>query len=589
MRMLVNKYLENKISLIESNQNFDALFNENSSNEAFELEFSKFVSFYNGVFYDKTRYVTFFNSNEIRIKFSDLKSIFNLYVYADNHELAYHKNLIQDFLYTYQITINSNEYRENYDKYQESKDDFNKLLIQFKIKKIFFVDFIDELYNFYKKLFSFGLENDVFIDGETIYRVFNNLKFGRKDYKELIEMFIEKKNNLYNIVVFDLDKKKHIDTYMKYISDSLEHFGGYNYAKEMIFELEHDDCLDDFLRDRIINNYVTIVNDLVNILKNKQYSFIKGLSEIENTKKEILYLLKRIESFNEKQKKKLKELLTRLLRIKRFIISDDEYVKSEMHESKFEQKIPSEEIEKYRNALLENKLRIYAASSVKFTDEIGIALQTYANYPIMSLVSRYTIDSKREIYAFGIADRKKVKDDNFKKYFDKLGSEYTDAHPELLNKLHENFYEEMLRYMSTSFQLHQSFLMSMLYKEEFSNMILELKDLIGYNFENYYAMIVSNILAIEVNVIKILKKNNLPVFNTGFDNLNALFEFYKTDKYKVNGLMYLNYVLYEKSGLNLRNNVMHGTLINENLDIPLVVSFSGLIFVSWLGRCFKNE
>ena len=48
--------------------------------------------------------------------------------------------------------------------------------------------------------------------------------------------------------------------------------------------------------------------------------------------------------------------------------------------------------------------------------------------------------------------------------------------------------------------------------------------------------------------------------------------------------MYLNYILYEKSGLNLRNNAMHGTLINETLTVPLIVTFSGLIFISWLSN-----
>ena len=43
-----------------------------------------------------------------------------------------------------------------------------------------------------------------------------------------------------------------------------------------------------------------------------------------------------------------------------------------------------------------------------------------------------------------------------------------------------------------------------------------------------------------------------------------------------------NSILYEKSGLNLRNYMLHGTLINSTLDIPLMTTFSGLIFVSWL-------
>ena len=74
----------------------------------------------------------------------------------------------------------------------------------------------------------------------------------------------------------------------------------------------------------------------------------------------------------------------------------------------------------------------------------------------------------------------------------------------------------------------------------------------------------------------------MPISKVGVENLNNLFCLYENDSVKVDGLMYLNYILYEKSGLNLRNNAMHGTLINETLIISLIVTFSGLIFINWL-------
>ena len=79
-----------------------------------------------------------------------------------------------------------------------------------------------------------------------------------------------------------------------------------------------------------------------------------------------------------------------------------------------------------------------------------------------------------------------------------------------------------------------------------------------------------------------MKQKGMQPKKNGFDNLNDLAEQYKDDKRVMDGLMYLNYILYEKSGLNLRNYSMHGMLINTNIDVPLLVTFSGLIFVSWL-------
>ena len=274
MRLLLKEFFKDKLSFKQSNEDFDYEFKNHSSDELFCVEFDKFLGLYNGVFYHDNRLVTIFNSNEIRIKLCDLEAIFNLYLYAESNSLSYYKNLLQDFLYTYQITINTNEYRENYEHYQVVKDEFSSIVDSLKIRRKFFVDIPNDLYLFYKELINFGLEKDIFIDSEVISRIFNNLDFANVDYNELIDLFIQAKKNIYGIVIFDKEKNKHLDIYLEYIMDSLEHFGGYNYAKEIFFELDKAKVLDNTIIKKILNKYVKVVNELVKKLKEKEYIYL---------------------------------------------------------------------------------------------------------------------------------------------------------------------------------------------------------------------------------------------------------------------------------------------------------------------------
>ena len=251
-----------------------------------------------------------------------------------------------------------------------------------------------------------------------------------------------------------------------------------------------------------------------------------------------------------------------------------------MHEMEFKQSIPSKEVDNFRNSLLNNKFSLYAASKVRFTADVGHALESYAKYPLQSIVSMYHIDSVGQVYSTGIEEKNKI-NSNFKKYYDQKGEDYTKNHPKLMNKLSQNYYDELLRYLSKTFLMQQNLTLSVLGHDDFRKIINELKDSISYQNDNDYSVVVSNILAIETDVLKLLQRNNLNISQDGYSNLNALFETY-SDEDKKDGIMYLNYILYEKSGLNLRNKMMHGVMINSNLDIALLVTFSGLIFVSWI-------
>ena len=580
MRKLLKSFLEENIATDYSNEKFDYNFNDSVPIDVFNAEFKKFLGLYNSIFYQNNRFVTVFNSYEIRISKIDIRHIFDLYLYAQKKDLKYEKTLLIEFLYTYFNTINTKEYKQNYKKYDESKKDFKLVLDELKLTKIFFTSIIDEIYVFYKQLFNYGIKNEVFIDVEIINRVFNNINHKKEYNVELIDLLVNNKNNLYNIIKYDNNINEHIETYFNYIIDSLKHFDGYNYAKDVLFELDKTNNLNEGKLNQILNKYVDIVNQLCRKLVDKQYSFIQGLSEIENLKKELIYILQNIESLNDRQKEKLRECLSYLLRLKRYLLSDEIYVNSEMHETEFKQSIPSKEVDNFRNSLLNNKFSLYAASKVRFTADVGHALESYAKYPLQSIVSMYHIDSVEQVYSIGIEEKNRI-NSNFKKYYDQKGKEYTINHPRLMNKLSQNYYEELLRYLSKTFLMQQNLTLSVLGHDDFRKIINELKDSISYQNDNDYSIVVSNILAIETDVLKLLQRNNLNISQDGYSNLNALFEIY-SDEDKKDGIMYLNYILYEKSGLNLRNKMMHGVMINSNLDIALLVTFSGLIFVSWL-------
>ena len=580
MRKLLKSFLEENIATDYSNEKFDYNFNDSVPIDVFNAEFKKFLGLYNSIFYQSNRFVTVFNSCEIRISKIDIRHIFDLYLYAQKKDLKYEKTLLIEFLYTYFNTINTKEYKQNYKKYDESKKDFKLVLDELKLTKIFFTSIIDEIYVFYKQLFNYGIKNEVFIDVEIINRVFNNINHKKEYNVELIDLLVNNKNNLYNIIKYDNNINEHIETYFNYIIDSLKHFDGYNYAKDVLFELDKTNNLNEGKLNQILNKYVDIVNELCRKLVDKQYSFIQGLSEIENLKKELIYILQNIGSLNNRQKEKLRECLSYLLRLKRYLLSDEIYVNSEMHETEFKQSIPSKEVDNFRNSLLNNKFSLYAASKVRFTADVGYALESYAKYPLQSIVSMYHIDSVEQVYSMGIEEKNRI-NSNFKKYYDQKGKEYTINHPRLMNKLSQNYYEELLRYLSKTFLMQQNLTLSVLGHDDFRKIINELKDSISYKDDNDYSIVVSNILAIETDVLKLLQRNNLNISQDGYSNLNALFEIY-SDEDKKDGIMYLNYILYEKSGLNLRNKMMHGVMINSNLDIALLVTFSGLIFVSWL-------
>jgi len=582
MKKLLRDFLNENIPGDYSNDKFDYSFDIKSSLKKFKIEFQKFLGLYNSYFYNNNRFVTVINSYEVRLKKEDINHLFKLYIFADSKKLNYERTILLEFLYTYFKSITTTEYKQNCKNYDEVKKDFKSILENYNLSKSFFTKSIDIIFDFYEQLLNYGIRNKVFIDQEIINRIFNNLNgnIDNQNYDKLVDVLVNNKINLYGIVKFDHNINRNINIYLSYILESITEFGGYSYVNDMISILDKKKYLNKENIKKIINKYVEVTNILCRKLEGKKYSFIQGLAEINDLKKQLISVLENVESLSDLQKEKINECLSYLLRLKRYMISDENYANSDMHEFSIKENIPIDEIEKFKNSLLKNSFLLYSASKMRFTTSIGNALESYAKYPLQSIVTIYHIDSSNQVYSVGL-DKKRSNQDNFKKYYDMKGKEYTNNHRNLINKLNKDYYEEMLRYLSKTFFIQQNLVLSFLGKENFDEIINELKKNIHYNFDNKYAIVVSNILAIETNIIKVLENKKMDISSDGFENINALFESYEEED-KKDGLMYINYILYEKSGLNLRNSMMHGNMINKNLDIALLVTFSGLIFVSWL-------
>lgn len=582
MRRLLESYLHEYITDEMICEEFDYNFDE-TLNEIILKEFKKFLRVYSTVFFDKEKFVTIINSYDFVIPFKDLEHLFKVYDCLEKNNLNKEKIIMLDFFVSYFQSINSQAFKKSCKDYKKFKNEFNTIASKNNFIKRLYQGVNNVLYKFYKVLIKYSIANDIYIDGEIIFRIFKNLAFIKINYDDLIEVFIKNNSSLANIIVFDTNKEKHLEIYIKEIIDSIKNFGGYDMSKEILLELEKSQVLNKKVLNKIVNAYINKINELCTNLFKKEESTIMEISKVETIKNEINFVVKEINTLSDKQKEKLRECLVLLFSVKRYLLKDDDYIKRDMHESEFEIKIEKEKVDLMVNKLTENVYSLYSASKFDFCNELETALEMYAKFPLSSHVTRYQFDSDLQMYAVNSEEVNNTLDVNIRRKFNELGKIYTENNKDkLLNILNGNYYEELLKYLSKTFIMKQQIIIATLKEEKFYMIIKKLRKMFKDLPDNDYAIIVNNVLAIEYHLKSIAVNKGLVPSKDGLINLNNIFDLYKEDKECVNGLMYLNYVLYEKSGMNLRNNILHGNLFGVDLKIQLLVTFSGLIFISWL-------
>ena len=79
MRRLLKAFLEENMIYESLNEEYNYEFCNSKDSKAFSTEFKKFIGMYKAFFYDKDRFVTVINSNEIVLDKKVIEHLFNLY------------------------------------------------------------------------------------------------------------------------------------------------------------------------------------------------------------------------------------------------------------------------------------------------------------------------------------------------------------------------------------------------------------------------------------------------------------------------------------------------------------------------------
>ena len=571
--------LKKYIYLTESKESFNYEFNAESQIETYKMEFSKFIKLYNCFFFSKRRLLFLLNSYEIVLKQEDIEQLLKLYLYSkkiDNKDYF----LISEFIISYHNTIRNIEYRKNVTNYKEVNNNYKDALKKYAEIDKPYITFFNNAFEFYNMTIDYCIENKTFVDPEYIERICTNMNSDSSKLNYIVDKFIANDINLSLVISFDKEISKHLDEYNNYIKTYIYEKNFYKYPEHIIFGLEKSKLLSEDILNIIINNIIDKINELHEKTINKQEHFIQLLSFIDDLNKTINKFLQRIESMSRAQTNKLYECLNNLLTIKRYIVSDDNYINSQLQEFSHEITIPNKKIEEVVKDISDNVVRLYAHSTVNFEYQMKEALKSYSEHALLSIVSVFTIDSSQQMY---YKPNEITVNNFFKEYYDEIGGKYTRRSKKLVNRISKDYYEEMLKFLGKTFLMHQNMLYSFLKNHnKFDYIINEFKRMSNTTFEDDYITLASNIIYIESMVLDLLVKYNLEVTDDGRTNLYILASHFKGEKFIVNGLMYINYILYEITGLNIRNKVAHGTLINENTDVELMLSFSAIIFMQYL-------
>lgn len=570
----VSDFLSTFIDLTDKNDLFDYKCIDDGSMESYSNELHKFNHLYKCYFYYK---------NGLVLKKEDLVHLIKIYLYykENNKNNSY---LIAEFILSYYNTICNKEYAKNVSNVKQIKKDFQDALKEFpKIKNPILI-FCDDSYELYNLIINHGLKKKDFFLGDMIDRACSNLKFQKEKKQKLVKRLLQNQKYPLKVVEYDEEIEKNVSYYEKYIYALLSENLYYQYPEKIIYELDRVNKLNEKVLDSIVNNIIEKVNTLQDRSIKEDESFIQVLAEIDELIKIINRLLNIIKNINKSQQKKLHECITNILYIKRIVVSNDEKMKSQMQEFKYETVVPNEKITEFIESVNNNIGLLYTTSCGNFIKKLEDSLNIYSQYPISYIFNSFNIDSERQIYSKSDDD---IEDSVFKEYYDLKGKEYTESHTELQNKLGKDYYKQMLKYMKNQFMTEQYFILSFFNMKKGNKSLMNLlMSKADYSLKNQYIILAMNVIQIEHTVIEILKKMNVDYSKNGFKNLNELAKHYIDDAPYFNGLMYINYILYEKNGLNIRNNISHGNYFKREVDVELLTTYCAIMF---LNNVYRKE
>ena len=579
MEQLFREYFADILSNDNADNGFNIKIGE-LSKEEFGVEFNIFVKIYSHFFYNENRLMYFINNYEIKLDEKIVEHILKLYNYSRKHEMKKHSYLLVDFILTYYNTVHRPEYIKNMGNNNAIKD-LVAIFRTYSSDEVFIKEIKDVCFEFYNDIINYSIKNDIFVSARTVDKIINNLS-GEKYKCLLFDLLLTSKTDIYNLCEHDYDLKEHRVIYECYIRDNIPNIYGFNNVNKTIKRLDCYDCISIDFSKEMINQCIKTTNILGNHIVCKDENCINLVSAIDDLK-QLLLTINGCKNILKGYKEKIKECLYCILSLKRRLLYDTEYVDKEMMTHEFKFTIPKEYIRLFEIEIKNNHFNLYNLLKIDFDKCMENTIKNFSTSPLSSFVTRMRIDSDSKMYYLN--EEKKINtDSSFKRYYDKIGNEYTiNNAKDLRNQIRGNYYEEMLIYLQ-SYYFHSDIgIKTMLLKDEINGIVNTMKEFMKYSYDNEYAMIVNNIVAIESTINDVAEKVLKNAKKNVEDNLQELFDYYVNEYEKRNGLMYINYLLYEKSGPNYRNRYIHGNApFDRDFNVPLLCTFAIIIFLGWL-------
>lgn len=577
MNITIKKFLGDYDKNDIINEDFDYSFSQSSSKPDFYKEYKKFLAIYYAFFFDKTGLKTIINNYDISLTEDSLHQIIKLYKYANKKRIN-EKYIIGEFLISYYNSVNNSEYGKSYGK--SKVNEFKTIEKKENNGKSLYSELVSIAYAFYSKLVSFIIENDEHFGDEIANRLKINLRNEEEKYNYLINKLVIAKKNICLIIDFDNELSKHSKIYNDYIIEEFASYFVLQYPMNIIRKLGQKRLLKRKTKKAIINDVISKVNSFYNKCLNDEFRIINDISSIEVLVKQINEICNIIQ-LTKNEKIRLNDCQNNLMSIKRFALSDGKKIINSMHEFKYETKIPENKIRNICKKISGDCRLLYAISKENFEHDMKESLKLYSKHPLGYITNNLTLDSRLQMYY--VFNKNKITS-VFKDYYDKIGQEYTIKNQnKLVNKLGSDYYEHLLKYIRGTFIWHQQFLIEMLCRNNiFDSLIFDLKKTFNIMVDNDYSLVAHNVLEIETMIKDLAKLNGLN-FDGDIPNvLDKLARNYIDNDTAFNGLMYINYILYEESGLKIRNGIAHGDLIKKDLSIEIVVTFSAMILLLWM-------
>lgn len=402
-------------------------------------------------------------------------------------------------------------------------------------------------------------------------------------YEKLLDLIIECSNSLFYLVDYDYCLAKHIDDYERIIKENAKFSNAYKFEAVIKLEkkLDNKDVLKYDLLKYTMNTIIKFENQLIYEMTNSEKHELQCIASV-NLVLDTLHHLNNFKTADGIIKEKIDECIRVILYhkrnfLKRGNVSDIEYFENTIE-------FPKTLVDNIRRSLNENLTNLYQLLYIDFASAMKEAIKNYADSPFIHLFSHVEIMEELGVYKY----RDGFKNESlFSRFYNELGIKTQNELGELLNYFTGDFYLLMLTHLHSertlSAQIIRIHNKDLIDNELISFIINDYFGIKKYDVTTPYILCVFMIINIEKGIYELIELYGGKFIPKKMEeNLYWLFSISNNQEFQ-NMIMNVYYVLYAEYGMELRNNFMHGNIVNKNdLMIEVMYIFSSLLMLEAL-------